>query len=134
MANILNTNDPALPSIVNVSQRVGSPNENCPNQQNDVDAVEKLILLALKGSSLDNMQISNNGIFDPVTGYCIFRTQLKFKKTKYPNLTVDGIVSPAKSIGYGPGTIFTIVALNRQAKDVDPSGYEQFRNTFRCSG
>jgi hypothetical protein len=134
MANILMINDPQMPSIVNVSQRVGSPNEGCTNLQNDVDAVEKLLLIYLKGNTLDNMQISNNGIFDAITGYCIFRMQYQNKKKGYPNLTVDGIISPAKAIGYGPGTVYTIVALNKRAKEADPAAYESFRSTFRAMG
>jgi hypothetical protein len=123
-----------LDSIVNVSQKVGPPAEECPNLKNDVDAVEKLLLLWMS-KSIDGQSISNNGIFDPVTGYFIYRFQNQLKNDfGLSGQIMDGIVSPAKSVGYGGNSLYTIVLFNLQAKAVNPSGYEQFRRSFVCTG
>ena len=138
MAHILSMNvsdfGAKLDSIVNVTQKVGPKSENCPNLQNDVDAVEKLMLI-WDSQPQDGQNINNNGIFDPVTGYGIYRTQQRLKsKWGKTSQIVDGIVSPAKGVGYGGLSIYTIVMLNLLAKHHNPEGYEKFRRTFVCKG
>lgn len=135
MAHVLQLNYPQakLTSIINVSQRVG-PISRATNLQNDVDAVEKLLLI-IDSSASDGVNINNNGTFDLVTGFYIFNIQWKLKhKFGKQSIVVDGVVSPAKSFGYGGDSIYTIVQLNAMAKTQNPAGYEQFRNSFRCIG
>jgi hypothetical protein len=139
MAYIMQLTQPTrfqkLTSIMNVSQTVGPVAEGGQNLQNDVDAVEKLMLL-WSSNPEDGCNITNNGLFDPVTGYSIFRLQQKMKKDGYPNQIVDGIISPAKSLVYGSGTVYTIVALNEKAAKLNPAGYADFMSmkTFRPTG
>jgi hypothetical protein len=135
MAHILELvhNPSGLTSIINVSQKVGPTKEGGVNNQNDVDAVEKLIIIASGGVFDDGFVINNNGNFDPVTGYTIYRTQANLKRNN-PAITLDGIISPAKGVGYGANTKYTIVKLNEVAKNTNSAAYDEFRRTFRCIG
>jgi hypothetical protein len=135
MAHILpikaSFNGVQLDSIVNVSSRVGPLGLKCTNAKNDVDAVEKLLIL-WGNDVLDGMQINNNGVFDPVTGYYIYRSQQSAKES-LPQQVVDGIVSPARGSGYGGASMYSIVIFNLAAKKHSPQGYERFRQTFQCT-
>jgi hypothetical protein len=135
MAHILELghNKFGLTSILNVSQKVGPTNEGGINNQNDVDAVEKLMLVAYRCIFEDGLSLTNNGIFDPVTGYYIYRMQANFKR-EYPATILDGIISPAKGFGYGGDTIYSIVVFNGLAKKHNSAAYEELKRTFKCIG
>lgn len=102
--------------IWNVSQRVGG-RDNCPNTSTDVELVKVLIkkafdhpLIAPVARRVSTPPLTVNSQFDAVVGYWIFRFQ---DHNGHP--TIDGVVSPARSLSYAPNTPWVIAYINYHA-------------------
>jgi hypothetical protein len=127
MSRILPLNPPfeGLSAIVNVLQKVG-PNET--NNTDDVRVVQELLQMCAKGADPVKASIGFpkvTGHFDAATGFWVFHTQNKHRKTR-PNQIVDGVVSPAHGVTYAAGAAWTIVAFNYIASLQDPINYAKF--------
>ncbi len=107
----------------NVSQHVG-PRLSNPNNPDDVELVQFLVLKVMSkiggGNALSLGLPRLTRSFDAVTGFWIFRLQ-----ADTGSITIDGIVSPAKSDGlYGPNSAWVIIRLNHFFKLHFPSEFE----------
>ncbi|MCU0726607.1 MAG: hypothetical protein MUE73_12610 [Planctomycetes bacterium] len=113
MASIMRLRPPAgeMDRILNVDQRVG-PLRDCPNLPGDVEAVQRLVALAVtefaSGSGFPLPQPT--GRFDVLTGFYVYHLQAR-QQARYRTVVVDGVVSPARGSVYGGG-IWTIVNFN----------------------
>ena len=104
-----------MDSIYNVSGAVG-PYPECFNNPTDVELVQFLLRSAIQQSSVPGTEgiqhPAPNGRFDATTGFWIYRFQDGLKRHGVHTI-VDGTVSPARSISFGPHD-YTIVWLNSQ--------------------
>jgi hypothetical protein len=127
MSRILALNPPyeGLSTIVNVLKRVG-PGE--ANDTADVRVVQRLIQMGARSASAETRSVgfpSVTGRYDAMTGFWIYHLQA-FSKRSNPLRIVDGIVSPAHGASYASNTHWTIVLLNKYAKDHSPSEFSAF--------
>lgn len=103
----------------------------------DVELVQRLIAIAFRDLAPPQELIlpTPTGKFDPVTGFYVFSTQRHLREA-FPNEVIDGIVSPARDghQGYGAGSLWTIVALNLQARHVSQSDWEALLRRFPSRG
>jgi hypothetical protein len=118
-----------MAEFLNVGARVGS-DPDCPNSPNDVQAVQRLIALILRGTPGTKLGVPiPDGRFDAITGYHIFNIQNFVKKSK-SGTTVDGVISPAPRVSYGGG-IYSILYLNAIAHKKDPANWAKILDRFR---
>src|ERR1044071_4400004 len=124
MAHIVKLNPPqaGMEEYLNVNEKVGG-DPDCANNPSDVQAVQRLIALILRGTQGVKLGVpSPTGTFDAATGYHIFFVQ-HFSQKRRPGTIVDGCVSPARGISYGGGT-YSILNLNALARANDKTAWE----------
>jgi hypothetical protein len=130
MASVLRLQQPVMgmDRILNVSQRVGPL--NCPNDPQDVEAVQRLLALCVHGTAarLGFALPQPTGRFDPVTGFCIFYIQWYSHKDN-PGTIVDGVVSPATGAFYGPGP-FVLTNINVLARRADQAAWDNLLSRY----
>ena len=118
-----------LTEFINVEGKVGG-DDDCPNYRTDVQAVQSLIALILRGTPSWKLGAPwPSGIFDAITGYHVFNVQ-NYLKRKRPGTIVDGCVSPERGISYGGGT-WCILNLNLWARDKDQAAWERIAARYR---
>ncbi len=119
----LNPPQPGLDRILNVSQKVG-PDADCPNQPDDVEAVQRLIgIAASEFAGKHGFGVPQpTGKFDPLTGFYIYHMQTTHNR-HHPGATIDGCITPARGVSYGGG-VFTIVHFNNIAKSKNKAAWE----------
>jgi hypothetical protein len=118
-----------MEEYLNVGAKVGG-DPDCPNNPSDVEAVQRLIALILRGTSGVKLGVpSPSRQFDAVTGYHIFNIQ-HFVKKKRPGTIVDGCVSPARGVSYGGG-VYCILNSNAMARANDKDAWQSILERFR---
>ena len=118
-----------MQEYLNVSSKIGGESD-CSNQLSDVEAVQRLLDVILRGSGGEKLGVPPpNGRFDALTGYHIFFVQNFVRKSR-PGTIVDGCISPARGLHYGR-EVFTIVNLNAMAHRRDKAGWERVLDRFR---
>lgn len=123
-----------MPFIWNVSTRVG-PTVDCPNRPTDVELVKVFTDVIAKGpfhalrNEARRPPLVVNGTFDAVLGFWIFNTQFS---SRFSTL-VDGIVSPAKGVFYGPKTAWVIVKFNHTMFVEDKNRWLKLNTDTRLS-
>jgi len=131
MASVLMLQRPimGMDRMLTVSQRVG-PQANCPNDAQDVEAVQRLLNLSARGlaARLGFALPQPSGRFDPVTGFCIFYIQWFSHKDNPPTI-VDGVVSPATGAFYGRGP-FVLTNLNQLARREDQAAWDNLLSRY----
>jgi hypothetical protein len=133
MAVVLNTNDPQLPILYNVSSSVG-PGQT--NGSDDVWLVQFLLALVIPVATSFRVQTPAppiNGTFDLTTGFWIYEAQFDLKR-KHPAQIIDGIVSPAGAgLVYTTGTPWVIAVLNFTVMTKFPDVFNNLPNDPRLS-
>ena len=123
--------DVDLTEFVNLDGKVGGDSD-CPNHRSDVQAVQSLIALVLRGTPGWKLGAPwPSGQFDAITGYHVFNIQ-NFLKRSRPGTVVDGCVSPAHGISYGGGT-WCILNLNLWARNKDHAAWQKILGRYRAS-
>jgi len=112
MAFVMTLSPPyrGMDRILNVRQKVG-PDSDCINDHDDVTAVQRLIALVARDFQAQHGfgLPQPSGRFDAVTGFYIYRLQVKNEHAA--GRTIDGAVSPARGASYG-AEIWSIVHFN----------------------
>lgn len=117
-----------LPTIYNLTNAVGLGQVN---RRDDVMLVQTLLKMAhamiLSGGvpSGSTSTITVDGYYGPETRLCIDAYQKEQAFFYHKLITQDGIVSPSSPDGYTKkGHLYTIVHLNRSAKEREPWAYK----------
>jgi hypothetical protein len=122
-----------LSFIYNVSSKVG-PLQSDPNQPDDVMLVQYLLKKVLQGQQMPATPgvafPTATGRFDTATGFWIYRVQSSFRN--FGNV-IDGVVSPARGLFYGPSTAWTIAILNFKFKGYFPREFDNLPNNPELS-
>lgn len=113
-----------------VSGKVGG-DRDCPNKYSDVQAVQRLLALIVRGTSGEDLGVPPaTGRFDALTGFHIFNIQNWVRKSRQGTI-VDGCVSPARGVSYGGGGIYSILHLNAMARANNRALWEKLLDDFR---
>lgn len=128
---------PAVDGIdryLNVDHKVG-PNPDCPNDPSDVEAVQRLLALAARGTSAARISgvPSPTGNFDALTGFFIYHLQTRIHGRRgHGGTVIDGCVSPAHGASYGGG-VYSILHLNAIAQTQSRTEWEAILARFSGS-
>ncbi len=119
--------------IWNISQAVGD-HVDCPNLTTDVELVAIMsaeIVRVVRPPWLHasvRQGFVVNGVMDAYLAYWIriFNTDVHHNMASWE----EGIVSPARGVGWGSGTThtWTIVKMNKTLNDLNPSLWQNFPN------